>query len=1036
MLARILCFVLALLGCAAEARAGTAKAQDPARGPEAYHAKMWTIASGLPQGSVNDLVQTGDGALWVATFGGLLRFDGIEFRVYDLDTLPGLPSNRITALTQDGQGGVWLTAQSGHLVHVRDERVLECFALPDAGEEPLALARHPQGSLWVHCSSGALYRCGDGQWLRVLPPSRAGQYEGVCVTSDGTLAAVAGDEVVRCSGDGQVLARLRAPALVLSLAPAIDHGLWVGLANGVARERDGALVRESIGMPAGLGVRALIDEGGGGLWLGTNRGPVHVARPGEPSRGAVVESEEELPSGLDVRALLRDREGNLWMGSNGLGLLRLRPHRLESFGPVPTRLNVCAVAEDGEGGAWVASDNRGLFHVVDGQWDVKRVELPQVGGKPGGAQALLHDRGGRVWLGSGVHLLRCENTPDAPFEVLLPERTFVPRVGPMVECTSGDVWIASVAGLLVRVGREDRVVQELDTHVPIASLALAPDQSLWIGGEDVLLHLEGETLTRFGPESGLPRGTIRDVLAEKDGSVWIASYGGGLGWMWRGRAGRISRAQGLPDNALSRILEDDRQRLWLLSNLGLVVIPRSDLRALVDGRRARLDPVVLGPESGMPEANFGQPAGMRDLLGHLWFGTIAGVIRIDPQDFPFNRTVPISRIERVVADEHELALGTPTIVPAGTRRVELGFTAFALTAPERVHFRYRLEGYDEVWNSAGSERRVSYTALAPGDYTFAVEARNEDGVWSSQPVELRLHLVASWWQTWTFRVLAALGAATLLYLAYRYRIGLIHQRAAALLALSEDRARAEQRESRLREELAHAGRVATAGELATSLAHEVNQPLAAIVTNAQAGRRFLARESLDRANLDEILGDIAQQGQRASEVIRRLREFLRKHAAEREPIDLSQVVRDTLPLLRREIQDHGVEVELALAEDLPAVLADPVQLQQVVVNLVKNACEALDAVPAPRRVAIHTRRYDGRVWMEIRDNGPGLAPEVAGRLFQPYVTTKSSGMGLGLAICRSIVESHGGRMSADSAPGGGLRLLVDLPACVPGEERA
>lgn len=1033
---RRLLAALALVLATLVARAGAPTQGTPLLGPESYRAKFWTIATGLPQGSVNDLVQGEDGALWAATFGGLLRFDGIEFRVYDLDTLPGLPSNRITALARDGEGGLWLAAQSGHLVHVRDGRVLASLALPDPGEEPLALARHPEGSLWVQCISGALWRCAGERWTRVLEPGRAGHYEGVCVARDGTLAATCGTELVLFRADGSERGRLRAPSLVLAVAPAIDEGFWLGLADGIARVAHDTLQRQPLDLNRSLGVYSLIDEGGGGLWLGTHSGPVHVARPGEPTRGATVESDESLPGGLDVRALLRDREGNLWLGANGLGLMRLRPGRLQSFGALETRTSVSAVAEDGEGGAWIGYEARGLWHLEPGEWEPRRVELSAGETKSAGVNALLHDRDGRLWIGSGARLLRRDSTPDAPIGSPFPERRFTPHVGPLAEAPDGSLWISAAGGALLHVDRNDRVLGEFDLHVPITALAAAADGSLWIGSEEELLHLAGDQPVHYGAASGLPRGTIRDVLPEADGRVWIASYGGGLGWLARGRGGRVSRAQGLPDNSLSRILADDQRRLWLLSNLGLVVVPRAELVELVEGRRERIDPVVLGPEAGTPEGNFGQPAGVRDVVGHLWFGSIAGVVRLDPQDFPFNRGVPDSRIERVVADERELALGAPTIVPAGTRRLELGFTAFALTAPERVHFRYRLAGYDEQWNEAGAQRRVSYTALAPGEYSFAVEARNEDGVWNTRPVELALRLEASWWQTWTFRVLAVLAAAALLLAAHRYRIGLVHQRAAALLELSENRARAEERESRLREELAHAGRVATAGELATSLAHEVNQPLAAIVTNAQAGRRFLARAELDRADLDEILGDIAQQGQRASEVIRRLREFLRKHAAERQPLDLGQVVRDTLPLVRREIEDHGVEVRLELAEDLPRVLADGVQMQQVLVNLVKNACEALDAVPAPRRVTIVTRRYDGRVGMEVSDNGPGLAPEVASRMFQPYVTTKASGMGLGLAICRSIVESHGGRMSAEPASGGGLRVRLELPALAAGEMRA
>jgi C4-dicarboxylate-specific signal transduction histidine kinase len=356
------------------------------------------------------------------------------------------------------------------------------------------------------------------------------------------------------------------------------------------------------------------------------------------------------------------------------------------------------------------------------------------------------------------------------------------------------------------------------------------------------------------------------------------------------------------------------------------------------------------------------------------------------------------------------------------------FTAFALSAPERVRFRYRMEPFDEDWIDVGAERHAAFTALAPGDYTFRVAARNEDGVWSTEPTSMRIEVLPRWWETLAFRLGAAIAAALSLLALHRFRVATIRKRGAVLLQATEGRARAEERESRMREALAHAGRVTTAGELATSLAHEVNQPLAAIVANAQAGRRFLGRDDLSRGELDEILRDIAQQGQRASDVIRRLRVFWRTRAAARRTLDVNQVVRDTLPLVRRELEDNRVDVALDLAAEIPAISADPVEMQQVLVNLVKNACEAMSAHEGARKVELSTSAHDGRVRVDVRDTGPGLAPEVKRRLFEPYVTTKDSGMGLGLPICRSIVEAHGGTLSQHEAEGGGVVFSVELPA--------
>lgn len=237
---------------------------------------------------------------------------------------------------------------------------------------------------------------------------------------------------------------------------------------------------------------------------------------------------------------------------------------------------------------------------------------------------------------------------------------------------------------------------------------------------------------------------------------------------------------------------------------------------------------------------------------------------------------------------------------------------------------------------------------------------------------------------------------------------------------------------RTQAQLAHATRVTTLGELAASIAHEVNQPLAAVSTNGNACLRWLNRPEPDlleaRLALDRILADT----QRASEVIRRIRALARKGESQRLPLDLNALLRDTAGLVQRELSNHRIVLELRLAPMLPPVEGDAVQLQQVVINLLMNALQAIDgsgpdSLRRQQRIVVSTRQRGEQVEVEVTDTGPGLSAAQAGRLFEAFYTTKADGMGMGLAICRSIVDAHGGRIHAVTHDGPGATLAFTLP---------
>jgi two-component system, LuxR family, sensor kinase FixL len=286
-----------------------------------------------------------------------------------------------------------------------------------------------------------------------------------------------------------------------------------------------------------------------------------------------------------------------------------------------------------------------------------------------------------------------------------------------------------------------------------------------------------------------------------------------------------------------------------------------------------------------------------------------------------------------------------------------------------------------------------------------------------------------------FRVSARQGTAR--WIATHGEVEWRQSGKALLRAVSSDiseRRRVEQEVMQQRNELTHLARVTALGEMAGSLAHEINQPLMAILSNARAAQRFMASETPDLTELRAIVADIVEDDKRAGEVIYRLRTLLRKGEVQRVPLDLNDIVADVLRLTRNELMNRGIVASAEFAPNLPSLLGDRIQLQQVLLNLVMNACDAMDGVCGSHQLVVRTRIADGGgVELSVSDSGRGIAAADLERIFEPFVTSKEHGMGLGLSVCRTIVGAHGGRLWAESLDGRGATLRFALP--VPGDSQ-
>ncbi len=418
---------------------------------------------------------------------------------------------------------------------------------------------------------------------------------------------------------------------------------------------------------------------------------------------------------------------------------------------------------------------------------------------------------------------------------------------------------------------------------------------------------------------------------------------------------------------------------------------------MAEGRATAVHPLVLDESDGMPSAEctsgYG-PAGLRTQSGLLLFSTTRHLVAVDPKNFTASAPPPNVLIDSIVADGKPMRSSARELsFSPGLRELSIEYTAFNFAKPDRIRFRYRLKGLQEEWTRVGERRVARFALLPPGHYTFEVSAANEDGRWNETAASLTFAVQPFFWQTAWFRLAVVLLLMTISggVVAWWSRIHIRQARAREKLARAE--AEAQQR----RHEVAHLMRVASLGELSSALAHELSQPLTAILSNAQAAQRFLAQEKPDQAEVDEILRDIVADDQRASAVIQRLRSLLKKGEFEPQALEVNELIHEVIKLMQSDLTAHEVTVVTELGAGLPRVRADRVQLQQILINLIQNASSAMsETAPPARTLKLRSDRGDdGLIKICVDDAGRGIPNRRRGEGVRTVFHHEVCGIGLG-----------------------------------------
>jgi len=1364
-----------------------AQALDSNKRLTQYAHTAWRIQDGFFPNTPFWISQTKDGYLWVGAGSGALRFDGVRFTPWSAP----IASPPILHPISVRAGEFWIATRS-ELAHVRDNVVISRYDIP-----VLKIHKDSDGSVWS---------------LSNQNPDR--------------VLCQATDTKIRCFGKAEGIT-IHVPS---SFIPDGKGGFWIGGDTSLLHWKMGAApeiysfqqLQSNVGQ---IGIHSLLEDSDGSLWVG-----IMAAGPGlglERFRNGVL-TPVALPNfdgtKVFIHGMIEDSDKNLWIATFGNGVYRIHGQTVDHFGradglssdtvfdlyegddgtvwaatsdgidnfrdlPVTTFSSFKGLGPTGaasvmatkDGTVWVASLGT-LDFVRNGAVSSVRVPGQQV-------SSLLEDHQGNIWVGvdDGLFIYK-----DGRFQ-RIPEPDHHPLgliVG-LTEDVDGNIW-AECKGpqrKLIRI-RDFKVREEFsEPQVPGAhTIAADPKGGIWLGTLTGDLTFFREGIARTFPLKLSGKSWAYQIAVDPDGSVITASDDG-LAMLRAGKVQRLGKANGLPCDGVYGFVVDDNRNLWLNTPCGFIEIAASDVQrwwihpdTVV---HARLFDTLDGARPG--RVSFDPAAKSPD--GRLWF--VNGVVlqMINPSHLSGGGTVPPVYVETVVADRKQYKPEESLQLPPLTRDLQIGYTSPSFLIPQKVKFRYRLDGHDRDWQDAGTRREAFYTELGPGKYRFRVIASNNNGVWNEAGAALDFAIAPAYWQTNWFRALCVVGFLALVYGAYRFRVrqlrrqekklrdvvetiptfawtalpdgaldfinhywveytGLsaektmgsgwkaavhpadlpyyVERRSASVasgepfehevrfrcavngeyrwflsrsvplrdsggkivkwygistdiedrkrseealqrsqfyinegqrvahmgcwafnadgfeywsselfqihgleasgkpptveeylaLAHAEDRAfvkqgitnmladhrpfdftkrivrrdggvrsvrcvgvpvmqggtfqgflgtgmdvteqerlteelrrseshlaeaqrlahtgswawrvadrktvhlseefyricgfdpaegsltleqcsqrvhpedrlkwkgiieraivekadydrefrlllpngavkwvhtvghpvfssagdlegfvgsstditalkSAEQERERLRQleaDLAHTNRVSTLGEMAASLAHEIKQPIAAAITTANSCIEWLAQEppNLDRARA--AAARIDKYGNRAAEIIDRIRSLYRKSPPQRELVDVNGIIEEMLTLLKGEASRYLVAMRTELTIGPSQIMADRVQLQQVFMNLMLNAIEAMKN--SGGELTVKSQLQDGQLLFSVSDTGPGLPSGNVDQIFSAFFTTKPQGSGMGLAISRSIVESHGGRLWATPNDGHGATFHFSLP---------
>lgn len=962
----------------------------------------WNTENGLPQNSINAMVQTKDGYIWIATFGGLTRFDGENFKVFTKSNTPQMKSDRILSLYVDKKNTLWIGTENNGLMKMSGGKFI---SLNDYGllysESIYNITEDNENAIWFRSINGFIYKYKDGKFIHYGKTNGLKQdfSYGLFKDNNGFINVYSKDKFLKYINGKFVPSEFKAPILHNNFAYYIDNQdtLWLAEREGnfykIYKNNIQTVYQKNNEFSLLEDLTGLIVDQDGAFVFGSGKG-ISFLKDGKFSLSKTIPEIDNF----QVASLIQDKEGNYWIGSYKNGLYKLKKKLFNFYynNKKPDENNITSIFQRNDGVILFGTNCFGVKKIQNNKIENINLELENTC-----VASVLEDSKGNLWVGTwggGLYLFQ-----NNKLKHVYNKKTNFPSdvVLSIFEDKNHTIWFGTFDEGIIQLQTDGKLIH-LTTKNGLSNnnvqiIFQDKDNSIWIGSSNGLNKISSENkITRYDTLNGVTNISFRAIYQDNDGVLWFGTYGLGLFRLQNNKFTRFTKENGLPDDVVSQLVEDDFGYFWYGSNKGIFRLDKKELNDFANGKIKEISSVSFGIEDGLLtlETSGGfQPSICKTKDGRILFPTIKGIAAIDPSQIFIQQSSSPILIEEIQSNQKIISNTSEINLKPDQNNILIRYTAFNFSSPHRLTFRYKLEGLDKDWIDVGNLRVAFYPHIPAGNYTFKVKAKNQYGVWSEKPAEVSFTVLPYFWETFWFRLILVLIFLSIGPVIYFRRVS----------SLQKEKLYQEEITKRMIERQ-ESERKRIASELHDSL----GQLLLVIKNRALMGLNYLNK--IDKA--EEQLKEISEISSEAINEVRNISSNLRPYQLDR--IGLTKAIES---IINQHSETSSVKFNVIRFDLIDDIFDDNAEIHifRIVQETLNNIIKHSNATS----VNVEIIKSENQIEISIEDNGKGFDMEKV--LHQE----KERGLGISDIIERTNIMK--GKYFINSTIGNGTRFNFIIP---------